>query len=116
MSASKKKFLTVVKLVVIGVIICLFGAIAVPKFIEIRNADMANRCVSNLRDIDSVKYQWALENHAKSNDIVTMNDIAIYFSKGFPKCPAGGIYTIGKIGELPTCSLGTNVIPAHVLP
>ena len=64
MSASKKKFLTVVKLVVIGVIICLFGAIAVPKFIEIRNADMANRCVSNLRDIDSVKYQWALENHA----------------------------------------------------
>jgi hypothetical protein len=45
-----------------------------------------------------------------------MDDIAPYFPNGIPKCPAGGTYTIGKVGEPPTCSLGTNVTPAHVFP
>jgi hypothetical protein len=62
-----------------------------------------------------VKAQWALDHHAKVNDIVTMGDVVPYFPNGIPKCPAGGTYTIGKVGEPPTCSLGTNVIPAHVM-
>ena len=33
-----------------------------------------------------------------------------------PPCPQGGIYSIKKVGDIPTCSLGTNVTPAHVLP
>jgi hypothetical protein len=28
-----------------------------------------------------------------------------------PSCPAGGVYTIGTLGDKPTCSL-----PGHVLP
>jgi hypothetical protein len=70
--------------------------------------------INNLRQVDVAKNQWALE----SNDVVTINDIRPYIeldAKGnLPKCPSGGIYTIGKIGEPRTCSLGTNVIPAHV--
>jgi len=31
-------------------------------------------------------------------------------------CPSGGTYHIAKVGEPPTCSLGTTVSPPHVLP
>jgi hypothetical protein len=58
--------------------------------------------------------------NGKTNGVVTENDIKIYIkldAKGnLPKCPSGGTYTIGKIGDKPTCSLGTTVTPAHVLP
>jgi len=51
--------------------------------------------------------------------MATENDIKPYVkwdSNGnLPKCPQEGIYTIGKVGEPVTCSLGkTN--SAHVLP
>ena len=82
-----------------------------------------------MRQIDAAKNQWALEHNAKSNDVITINEIRPYIelernnpfikldTKGnLPKCPSGGTYTIGKVGEAPTCSLGTTVTPAHVLP
>ena len=78
--------------------------------------------------MNSAKNEWALEHNAKSNDIVTIKDIRPYIERernnsfikldakgNLPKCPSGGTYTIGKIGEPPTCSLGTTVDPPHVL-
>jgi hypothetical protein len=88
----------------------------------------ANVCINNLRQLDAVKNEWALEHNAKSNDVVTINDIRPYIeqernnsyikldAKGnLPKCPSGGTYANRKVGEPPTCSLGTNVNPPHVL-
>jgi len=90
----------------------------------------ANACINNLREIDAAKNEWMLKHDAKTNDTVTLDDIKPYLvpygepnafikldAKGnLPKCPGGGIYTIGKIGEAPTCSLGATVSPKHVLP
>jgi hypothetical protein len=86
-------------------------------------------CINNLRQIDAAKNEWALEHNAKSNGVVTIKDIRPYIERernnpfikldakgNLPKCPSGGVYTIGKIGEPPACSLGTTVTPAHVLP
>jgi hypothetical protein len=81
----------------------------------------AYSCVNNLRQIDAAKQQWALENGKTNGDIiVTENDIRPYLGRGsegnIPQCPSGGKYTIGKLKEVPTCSLGSNVNPPHVLP
>ena len=81
----------------------------------------ANACILNLRMIDSAKKQWALEHNATNGEIVTMAQLTNYISvtlmpKFTPICHAGGTYTIGKIGEAPTCSLGTTISPAHVMP
>jgi hypothetical protein len=81
----------------------------------------ANACILNLRMIDNAKKQWTLEHDATNGEIVTMAQLTNYISvtlvpKFTPTCHAGGTYTIGKIGENPTCSLGTTVNPAHVLP
>ena len=78
--------------------------------------------------MDRAKEEWMLE-HNKTNAVVTLDDIRLYLvtygapngyikldAKGnLPKCPAGGIYSIGKSGGAPTCSLGTTVRPSHIL-
>jgi hypothetical protein len=73
-----------------------------------------NACINNLRQIDAAKQQWALENGKKASDTPTEADIKPYIKLdadgNLPKCPAGGKYTLGKVGENPTCS-----IPGHVL-
>jgi hypothetical protein len=106
--------------VVVVCLLGLFALVAIPNFINEPNTSPANACINNMRRIDAAKVEWALEHNAKTNDVATVSDIKPYLkldAKGnLPKCPSGGIYTIGKIGEPVTCSLSNTVTPAHVLP
>jgi hypothetical protein len=53
-----------------------------------------------------------LEKNKTADAIPTAQDLSPYFKDGiFPVCPSGGTYTIGAVGEQPTCS-----IPGHALP
>jgi outer membrane lipoprotein-sorting protein len=74
-----------------------------------------NACINNLRQIDAAKNQWALENNKKAGTIVTEDDIKPYIKLdadgNLPKCPSGGTYTIGKVGEKPTCSTAGHFLP-----
>jgi outer membrane lipoprotein-sorting protein len=71
-----------------------------------------NACINNLRQIDAAKNEWSLEKGKANGTDVKETDITPYLAGGrLPTCPAGGIYTIGKVGENPTCS-----IPGHALP
>jgi len=121
MSESKNKsskFDSIVWLIIIAAIgILVF--LAIPNFIKARHISSANACINNLREIDAAKKQWALENNKTNGTVVTETDIKPYIKLdkdgNLPKCPQDGIYSIGKVGEPPTCSLGkTN--PVHVLP
>ena len=81
----------------------------------------ANACINNLRQIDAAANQFALENHLTNGDRINFpNDLTPYIklnSAGkISGCPQGGVYHISKVGDSPTCSLGTTVTPAHVLP
>jgi hypothetical protein len=95
-------------------------AIAIPNFVKARATSQANACINNLRQIDAAKNEWALENNKTNGTPVTVADIKPFIKLdaggNLPKCPAGGTYTIGVVGEPPTCSLGTTITPAHVLP
>ena len=70
-----------------------------------------NACINNLRQIDGAKQQWAIDTHAPSNAIPTWDDIRPYLlgrdgtNNLIPKCPSGGIYTIGALTDAPTCSV-----------
>ncbi len=75
-------------------------------------AAQRNVCISNLRQIDAAKQQWALENDKTDEAIPTSQDLLLYLKGGvFPVCPSGGTYTINAVGLPPTCS-----VPGHVLP
>jgi uncharacterized membrane protein YccC len=73
--------------------------------------DAATRaCINNLRQIDGGKEQWALENNQPAGAQVSPAELEPYFVNGMPSCPSGGSYTIGTLGQSPTCS-----IPGHAL-
>lgn len=95
--------------------------IALPNFIKSRATSCCNACVNNLRQIDAAANQFALENSKTNGEAIHYpNDLTPYIklnSAGkIPPCPQGGTYHIAKVGEIPTCSLGTTVTPSHVLP
>ncbi|MCX6928636.1 MAG: hypothetical protein NT154_36305 [Verrucomicrobia bacterium] len=74
-----------------------------------------NTCIMQLHEIDAAKQQWASVNHKPSGP-VTWSDILPYLwrdpkSTDIPRCPKGGSYTLGSIGELPTCSIEGHKVP-----
>ena len=74
-------------------------------------AQQRNQCIANLRLIYAAKQAWALEKNKTDTDTPTEQDLLPYIKGGvFPVCPSGGTYTIGPVGQVPTCS-----IPGHVL-
>jgi competence protein ComGC len=102
-------------------ILPMLMAIAIPNFVKARATSQANACINNLRQIDAAANEFALE-HGKTNGetINFPDDLTPYIKLNqqgkIPSCPAGGTYSIKRVGEAPTCSLGTTVTPAHVLP
>ena len=70
----------------------------------------------NLEEIEIAKKEWADDRVNATNDIPTLDDLRPYLSdrvtnhiswtNGKVVDPYGGIYTIGRIGELPSCLVG----------
>lgn len=100
------------------VLVVGFFALAAPLNFVRSGTSPANACINNLRIIDAAKQQWAFANGITNGEVVVNeNQITNYLGRNgkMPKCPAGGIYTIGKLDVPPACSLGTNVSPPHIL-
>jgi hypothetical protein len=104
-------------------VITLVGFIAwfvFSSFVPVHVINQQPPCINNLHQLDGAKQEWALERGQTNGIVCREDDIKPYVkldaNGNLPKCPQGGIYTIGKFGEPVTCSLGTTVSPAHVLP
>ncbi len=94
--------------------------VSIPNFAGSHRSP-SNACINNLRQVDAAADQFAWEHGKTNGDAINFpNDLTPYIklnSQGkIPGCPSGGIYSIKKVGDTPTCSLGTTVTPAHVLP
>ena len=66
-----------------------------------------NSCYSLLRQIEGAKAAWALDEKKTTNDTPADSDLfgATNYIRDRPICPQGGVYTIGRVGEKPQCSL-----------
>ena len=112
-------------IIILAVIAVLVLAIGVPDFIKARSSRAAAPCLNRLRQIDSAKQQWMLEQSKTTNDSPTWSDLFPYLASSFtnsywtngrPVCPEGGVYFLGRVGESPTCSLGKQDPNHHALP
>ena len=102
-------------------IIGLLAAIALPSFLNARARSQANACISNLRMIEDASDEFAIDTGKTTGARVRLTrDLTPYIKLNvvgkIPSCPAGGVYSDRIIGQLPTCSLGYTVTPAHVMP
>jgi len=110
----------IVFLVCVGVLLILAGLLNWSVHRSSR-VNPALACINNLRQIDAAANQFTLEHQLTNGSPINFpSDLTPYIklnSAGkIPGCPQGGIYRISKVGDSPTCSLGTTVTPAHVLP
>jgi hypothetical protein len=113
-SISKPLLLVFLALIFSSVIL----AISIPNFSGSHHST-ANHCINNLRQIDAAACEFALEKHLTNGTPINFpNDLTPYIkltSAGkIPGCPQGGIYSIQKVGDNPTCTLSTAT-PPHAL-
>jgi hypothetical protein len=92
----------------VGIVVAV---IVIPSFFRARSTPAMNWCVNNLRQLDGAKQERALENRRTNGDAVTWDDVKP-FLKNPPVCSRGGVYMLGRVGELPRCSIGGD----HSLP
>jgi hypothetical protein len=71
----------------------------------------------NLREIDGAKDEWALEFKQGTNAVPTWDDLRPFLPYSTStdygpsqRCPQGGRYTPGRVGEAPSCSVPTHDI------
>jgi len=110
----KSKGFTLVEIMIVVLIIGILLAIAVPNFIKARETSRNKTCVANLKQIESAKEQWAMENKMGADDEPSEDDLlgsgGDGYMKSFPECPSGGDYTIGAISEDPACSVDGHAL------
>jgi len=117
---------TLVEIMIVVAIIGLLAAIAIPNYLRARSTSQQNTCIENLRQLDAAIQQWALENGAGPNTVVTADDIQPYIGRNIasklPWCPLDSdktfatSYTIANASTPPLCKEQPNGDFAHALP
>ena len=105
---------TLLEIMIVVSIIGLLAAIAIPVFARARARSAQNLCITNLRNIDDAKAQWALDTRKGSG--VMPNDDDLFGPTAYirtkPECPAGGEYDLNKVKETPTCTVAGHTLDA----
>jgi prepilin-type N-terminal cleavage/methylation domain-containing protein len=114
---SARKAFTLVEIMIVVLIIGILLAIAVPNFVRARAASRQKACVANLRQIESAKQQWAMDNRqpptaspAWPADLVSAGGTATekYIKGATPVCPTtGAAYAPNTVNTDATCPNAT---------
>jgi hypothetical protein len=91
----------------------ILAAIAIPSFNPARSQAYRNACINNLKQIRDAKTAWANTEHKSATDIPTEGDLyGTWGTNGFLRheliCSRGGKYTVGAVGQDPTCSFANK--------
>lgn len=108
-----RKGFTLVEIMIVILIIGIITAIAVPGFIQARQSGRKSSCLASLKQIETAKEQWAMDNKKSNGDSVTFTDLVstTLYLKSNPGCPAGGTYSCNAIGTVPSCTVSGHVLP-----
>ncbi len=104
---------TLIEIMIVVAIIGLLAAIAIPSFVHARTNSQLNACIYNLRQIDSAKQNWALDNKVSPTATPAEGFIQAYMGRGsngsLPFCPADTSasfdtsYGINNLQSPPSC-------------
>ena len=110
---KQRKGFTLIEIMIVVLIIAILLAIAIPNFLRARESSRAKSCTANMRQIETAKEQWAMDNRKAASDTPTTANLVSEYMKGpsedtLPDCPSNGTYGLGDMSTRPTCDVGTN--------
>jgi hypothetical protein len=107
-----KYFSVVLGVLLLVAIMIVLLTVTIPNFIKSHKTVSASLCTNNLRIFEEAKAKWALDHSKMTNDVATWDDILPYLpaklTNSIPVCLDGGVYTLGRVGSPPTCSIKTS--------
>lgn len=114
MIISSQKAFSLVEMMTVIALIAIVLAIALPSYVASTRTSKKIICINNLKQIDTAIDQWANDYNMVLGTVpdtqAEEEEIYSYIKGGKPKCPAGGTYTIYRVGDNPQvrCSLESN--------
>jgi prepilin-type N-terminal cleavage/methylation domain-containing protein len=107
-SLKSRRGFTLIEIMIVVLIIGILLAIAVPNFVLARKAARTKACISNLKQIQSAKEQWAMDNKQPGSATPGPTDImgAGKYIVTAPSCPStGSAYDpgINSVDTNPVC-------------
>ena len=104
---------TLVEIMIVVLIIGILMSIAVPSFFQARQSARKSSCIGTMKNIESAKEQWAMDNKKSNGDSVAFTDLvgSSLYIKATPSCPSSGTYTLNPVGTKPSCDISGHVLP-----
>ena len=105
--------MTFMEVLVVLAIVAIIAAMSMPALSKAKSKAKSVQVMSNLRQIDGAKSQWALENNKSAgDDPPSLKDLKPYLmgrSAGeLPPSAAGEKYVLGKVGEPVAAEMDAN--------
>jgi len=96
--------MTLLEITIVAGLLAMLAAIGMASISKPRARAQFVTCNANLRQLENVKQQWAVEHQKDGGDMPTMTELRPYFRYAIA-CPVNGTYTINVLSNKATCSI-----------
>ena len=108
---SRQDGFTLIEIMLVIAVLTILLTIAWPNWTKARETASNRTCLANLRQMEIAKEQFAIEGKKTNGDRVEMVDLVPTYLRETPGCPSSGVYTPGRIGTKPACSISGHQLP-----
>ncbi|HEY1171229.1 MAG TPA: hypothetical protein VGH19_07685 [Verrucomicrobiae bacterium] len=86
----------------------LMAGLTMPVFSRSAKATTRINCTSTRVQVEMAIQHWVEEGKIVQGADVDLQLVAAYLKGGVPKCPEGGAYLVGKVGQHVSCTIADH--------